>query len=84
MSPSFSKQKFTPERLAKFDGKEDRKCYFAFKGKVFDVTGSFHWQKGRHQVLHNAGEDLTAALENAPHGEEFIKKFPVVGKYIEE
>ncbi len=84
MSPNSSKEKFTPEELAKFDGKDGNKCYFAYQGKVYDVTGSFLWQQGRHQVLHNAGEDLTSALQEAPHGEEFIEKFPVVGKYIVE
>ena len=84
MFPSSSKQKFTPERLAKFDGKEDRKCYFAYEGKVYDVTGSFHWQQGKHHVMHKAGEDLTEAMKEAPHGDEFIKKFPVVGEYIAE
>ena len=36
-------------------------------------------EKWEHQALHNAGKDLTEALKEAPHGEEFIKKFPVVG-----
>jgi len=26
-----------------------------------------------------AGADLTEALKRAPHGEELIKKFPIVG-----
>ena len=33
-------RKFTLEELGKFDGKEGRSIYVAYKGKVYDVTDS--------------------------------------------
>jgi len=72
-------RKFTKKELAQYDGKEGTRTYVAYKGKVYDVSQSFLWQDGRHQVLHTAGTDLTHALAKAPHGPELLKKFPVVG-----
>lgn len=72
-------RKFTQEELAKYDGRNGRPAYIGYKGKVYDVSESFLWKDGIHQVLHKAGMDLTNALKHAPHGEDVIKKFPVVG-----
>jgi len=30
--------------------------------------------------VHKAGQDLTEALKEAPHSEELLKKFPIVGE----
>lgn len=70
---------FTLKELRNYDGKEGRPAYIAYKGKVYDVTSSFLWKHGRHQAFHEAGKDLTDSLKDAPHGEELVKKFPVVG-----
>ncbi len=70
---------FTKEELAKYNGKNSSKIYVGYKGKVYDVSESFLWQKGNHQVYHNAGQDLTEFLKDAPHGEDMIFKFPVIG-----
>ncbi|HEX9076755.1 MAG TPA: hypothetical protein VF932_13305 [Anaerolineae bacterium] len=43
---------------------------------------SFLWQNGKHQVVHNAGADLTEYLTEAPHGPEMLQKFPVVGMLV--
>jgi predicted heme/steroid binding protein len=43
------------------------------------VSASFLWKDGVHQVVHRAGVDLTNALEQAPHGEDFLERFPLVG-----
>ena len=40
---------------------------------------SFHWKNGKHQVLHQAGEDLTGALREAPHGEDLLERVPIIG-----
>ena len=72
-------KEFTREQLSRFDGKNGRPAYIAYKGKVYDVTGSFLWQGGRHQVLHTAGVDLTAGLDKAPHGADLLERFPVIG-----
>jgi len=72
-------KEFTEEELALYDGKEGRPAYVGYDGKVYDVSASFLWKDGAHQVLHSAGVDLTVALQQAPHGADALKKFPVVG-----
>ena len=70
---------FTAKDLAQHNGKNGKPAYVAYKGKVHDVTNSFLWKDGRHQVLHSAGTDLTMAIEQAPHSGDILAKFPVVG-----
>jgi len=72
-------KEFTEKEHAKYNGKNGKPAYVAYKGKVFDVSTSFLWKDGNQQVLHKAGEDLTVALQQAPHGEDVLKRFPVVG-----
>ncbi|MBX5327221.1 MAG: cytochrome b5 domain-containing protein [Candidatus Bathyarchaeia archaeon] len=72
-------KEFTEEELALYNGKNGKPAYVAYKGKVYDVSASFLWKDGNHQVLHEAGVDLTAAMKQAPHGEEALDKFPVIG-----
>jgi predicted heme/steroid binding protein len=70
---------YTVQELAAYDGRDGAPAYVAFEGKVYDVTASFLWQGGVHQVLHRAGTDLTQALGQAPHSPDLLKKFVVVG-----
>jgi len=72
-------KEFTKEELAQYDGKNGKPVHVAYKGNVYDVSASFLWKDGNHQVLHSAGVDLTDALEQAPHGGDVLEKFPVVG-----
>lgn len=65
--------------LKEFDGKENRPAYIAYKGRVYDVSSSRLWMQGIHMGSHTAGIDLTASLENAPHGEDVFSRYPVVG-----
>jgi predicted heme/steroid binding protein len=74
-----SMKQFTEKELAQYNGKKGKPAYVSYKGKVYDVSASFLWKDGMHQVLHGAGVDLTVALEQAPHGEDALKKFAVVG-----
>jgi predicted heme/steroid binding protein len=69
---------FAPEELAEHDG-VNSPAYLAYRGKVYDVSSSVLWRGGGHQALHVAGVDLTEAMDQAPHGEEFLARFPVVG-----
>ena len=73
------KKVFSRKELARYDGRRGA-AYVAFRGKVYDVSRSFHWRKGVHQIVHHAGVDLTGALEKAPHGAEMLSRFPVVGE----
>jgi predicted heme/steroid binding protein len=70
---------FNVKDLARYNGKNGKPAYVACKGKVYDVTNSFLWKDGRHQVTHSAGTDLTTAIEQAPHGGDALAEFLVVG-----
>ncbi len=77
------KEEFTLEELHQFDGKEGRPAYIAYKGRVYDVSGSKLWKDGSHARKHLAGHDLTDALKTAPHGEEKVLTLPVAGRIVE-
>jgi len=77
-------KRFSKEELARYNGKNGAPAYIAYKGKVYDASNSFQWKNGRHQVLHNAGENLTDALEQAPHGTDMLERLPVVGTLYED
>ena len=72
-------RQFTLADLARYDGKEGRAAYIAFKGRVYDATGSHLWENGKHGTVHTAGMDLTEELAHAPHGEEAIGRLPLLG-----
>jgi predicted heme/steroid binding protein len=72
-------QTFTKEELAKYNGKNGKPVYVAYKGKVYDVTTSTLWDSGEHQGLHIAGVDMTKDLFDAPHEVDVLERFPVVG-----
>lgn len=76
-------KEFSKEELARFNGKKGPLVYVAYKGKVYDVSDSFLWKDGTHQILHSAGTDLTDAIEQAPHGWGVLEKFQVVGTFRE-
>ncbi len=73
---------FTRDELSKYDGSNGI-IYVACCGKVYDVSSSYHWRKGIHQVMHHAGCDLSNVMERAPHGTDLLEKFPVVGELLE-
>ncbi len=81
---AMQKRKFTREELSQFNGKNSKPAFVACEGKVYDVTGSFLWQKGRHQAMHYAGLDLSESMKQAPHGTEFLERFRVVGSLGEK
>ena len=74
----WGKRVFTTEELKKFDGKNNP-GYVAYAGKVYDVSESSVWENGGHEGLHEAGCDLTQQMKDAPHGDDVLDKFPVVG-----
>jgi len=75
---------FTREELARYQGRNGAPAYVAYEGKVYDVSDSFLWKGGRHQVLHQAGCDFTDALDQAPHGPGLLERFPLVGMLQEK
>ena len=75
---------FTAEDLARYDGREGASAYIACAGLVYDVSESFVWRRGRHQAEHLAGTDLTEALTGAPHGDDLLQAFPIVGRLLRD
>jgi len=73
-------KEFTEKELKQYDGREGRRAYIACCGEIYDVTDSFLWKNGKHQVTHYAGKDLTTELKKAPHGVDLLGRFPVVGR----
>ena len=76
------RKSFTKEELRKYDG-SNGVAYIAFNGKIYDVSKSFHWKNGVHQVMHHAGCDLTAAFERAPHSPDTLDRFPIIGELLD-
>jgi predicted heme/steroid binding protein len=72
---------FTLEELKGFDGTGGNPAYVAYKGIVYDVTESAMWGDGDHEGMHQAGGDLTAEHEDAPH-DLYVVDFPEVGKVV--
>ena len=79
LQPSKSGE-LTLAELAGFNGEEGRPAYFAFKGKIYDVSQSNLWGNGSHMKRHQAGVDLTEVLSQAPHSEDKILAMPEVGR----
>jgi predicted heme/steroid binding protein len=71
-SSDVGKGEITPASLHRFDGAEGRPAYIGYEKGVYDVSQSSKWKDGRHFGKHRAGEDLTEALDGAPHGPEVL------------
>ncbi len=74
---------YTPEELKSFDGKEGRRALIAFEGVIYEMGASRLWKNGKHS-RHLAGEDLTEAIKQAPHGPDKLEGFPKAGRLIPE
>lgn len=70
---------FTRNQLALRNGQDRDEIWVAFRGVIYDATPSRHWRGGIH-YKHWAGQDLTAELADAPHGEEVFKRLQAVGR----
>lgn len=77
-----AEKKFTLEELKKYDGKDGKPAYIAYKGRVYDVSDNFLWIDGDHQGEHEAGKDLTEEMAHAPHGEETLENVKLVGVLV--
>jgi len=74
----------TLAELAEHDGRDGRRAYVAVNGTVYDLTDSPRWENGLHPPDHQAGQDLTEELAEAPHVRTVIERFPVIGSLEEE
>jgi arsenite oxidase small subunit len=71
---------FTLDELKEYDGKEGRPLYLIYKGKVYDVSESKLWTQGSHMGQHTFNEELEETIKQAPHQEEVLSRFPVIGE----
>jgi predicted heme/steroid binding protein len=56
------------------DGREGRPSWVKVGERLYDVSGSPRWKEGLHFNRHQAGSDLSQALESAPHGPEVLDR----------
>lgn len=75
--------KLRRHQLALYNGQDKPKIYVAYQGRIYDVTSSRHWRRGRHYE-HWAGQDLTQELAQAPHAEEVFARVPCIGELLPE
>lgn len=75
-------RKVTKQELEENNGKNGKPAYFAYQGKVYDVSQSGLWTDGDHLGMHDAGKDLTGELEAAPHREENLARVKYVGELV--
>ena len=69
---------FTKSQLALRNGQDKPEIWVAFEGRIYDVSASKLWRKGKHYE-HWAGQDLTDELKDAPHSRQVFEKFSVIG-----
>jgi predicted heme/steroid binding protein len=72
----------TMAQLALRNGQDKPQVWIAYKGLVYEISGSRLWQGGRHYE-HWAGQDLTAELPDAPHTDEVFARFKAIGRLKE-
>ncbi len=65
------------------NGSDHEDVWVEYNGWVYDLSRSRKWRNGLHYT-HWAGQDLSSELKDAPHTEEEILKFPVVGKLFKK
>ncbi len=76
-------RKLTSEDLKQFDGLNGHPLYVTFKGKIYDFSGSNLWLQGKHMGQHTLNDNLTESIKDAPHGEDNVYRFPLVGEFAE-
>ena len=74
-------KEFDADELARYDGENGNPIYVAYDGKVYDVSESKLWRKGRHMNRHRSGGDLTSDMQAAPHDSNVLERFPQVGVF---
>jgi len=79
-APQVTSGDMSDDELSRCDGREGRPALFAYDGQVYDVGGSRFWKQGGHMGRHQAGNNLTDILSQAPHGAEMMARLPIVGR----
>ncbi len=74
-------EKYTKQQLALRNGEDKPEIWVAYKGKIYDVSSSRLWRKGKHYE-HWAGQDLTEEIGDAPHTDSVFERFPYIGELV--
>ena len=69
-------------QLALRNGQDRPEVWCAYRGVIYDLSGSRLWQQGKHYE-HWAGQDLTDELGQAPHDERVFVRFTAIGRLKE-
>ena len=72
-------REYTIHQLAVRNGSDREEVWCAYKGLIYDLSGSRLWWNGKHYE-HWAGQDMTDELKEAPHTDHVFERFKVVGK----
>jgi predicted heme/steroid binding protein len=75
-------RRFTLKELEEYNGKGGKPAYVAYKGKVYDVSEVPLWLDGDHLGTHQAGKDLTADMEMAPHRNDVLERVKLIGVLV--
>jgi len=70
---------YTLEEVAKRNGRGGAGAWFVYQGKIYDVSKSDLWVDGDHQGMHSAGSDISREMLDAPHDEDVLTRYPVIG-----
>jgi predicted heme/steroid binding protein len=83
-APPAQERVFTPQELARFDGRAGSPAYIAVDGRVYDVSGSASWPQGEHAPCDldaMAGRDLSEEIEQSPPSmRRYLQGLPVIGR----
>lgn len=72
-------KEFDEAALKENNGADGKPVYVAYRGKVYDVSGSKLWKAGKHMNRHHAGGDMTTEIQAAPHDPGVLERFPQAG-----
>jgi predicted heme/steroid binding protein/uncharacterized membrane protein len=70
---------YSPRDLLRENGENGSRTLVAVDGKVYDVSSSKKWLKGKHMNRHKAGMDLSSDIRSAPHEPDVLQRFEQVG-----
>ncbi|MFN4223813.1 MAG: cytochrome b5 domain-containing protein [Fervidobacterium nodosum] len=79
--PSYGVLVFTPDQLAKFDGKVNKKIYVSVYGIVYDATYSRKFSGGEHYG-HDMGVDLTSEILSLQGHVNLLGKLYKIGLFV--
>lgn len=73
----------TLEELSEYTGKDGQPAYVAVDGIVYDVSHLDKWKTGTHMNRHDAGQDLSEAILESPHGKSMLQRAIPVARLVD-